>query len=136
MKLIILLMISLSLLRAEYIRNDSKNVVLDTKTNLMWQDSSTPSTMTWNSAIMYCEALTLGNYGDWRLPNFNELYHLSDKSTFKPALNQVFRNIVDENYWSSTTYIAATDNKWFIDFDDGNDGTNDENNYFYVRCVR
>ena len=127
-------MIGLSLLQADYIRNDTKEVVLDTTTNLMWQDDTSPA-MNWTGAIGYCEALTLGGFSDWRLPNFNELYMIADRTTHSPAISPVFTNVVSSNYWSSTTYAASTINAWFVDFLNGNDAAFRKTNIYYVRCV-
>ena len=57
----------------------SEGIVTDRKTGLQWQDSYSDNnnilkSATWTEAIKYCEDLTLGEYSDWRLPNFNELY--------------------------------------------------------------
>ena len=39
-KIVLSLAVATSLLQAEYIRDNSKEVVTDTETNLMWQDNS------------------------------------------------------------------------------------------------
>jgi len=129
-------MIGLSALNAEYIRDNAKEVVLDTRTGLVWQDDATPAQKIWTEALSYCETLTLASQNDWRLPNINELRYLTDKSRFNPSISPIFQNSVSSNYWSSTTYVAATTNAWNVYFDGGYDDALDKTNNFYVRCVR
>lgn len=75
-------------LNAQYIRDDIKEIVKDTDTLLVWQDNSDAKDIEkdWEGAIDYCEDLSLGGYDDWRLPNFNELYGLADRTKISPAL--------------------------------------------------
>ena len=128
---------------AEYLRNDSTGVVLDTRTNLMWQDDELVTGKSWKEAIDYCESLTLGGFIDWRLPNFNEYDSLIDTSRNTPAMSPVFQNVaVDagDSYWTSTTYMEDNKTKaWTLQTRNGwnskvektsNDGT------LFVRCVR
>ncbi len=137
MKIILLIMIGLSLLQADYIRDNTKEVVLDTTTNLMWQDDADAKTITknWLDAINYCETLTLGDFNDWRLPSFNELYLLADRNVYNPAISPIFIN-VSSLYWSSTTYAPNTTTAWFVNFDGGHDSVNYKTNMYYFRCVR
>jgi hypothetical protein len=129
-------MIGLSLLQADYIRDDTKEVVLDTSTNLMWQDDVTPAQMNWTDALSYCENSNLGGFSDWRLPNFNELYMIADRTTFSPAISSVFTNVVSDRYWSSTTRKTATTYAWAVQFDNGTDNARVKSDMNYIRCVR
>jgi hypothetical protein len=137
-----------SAISTEYLRDNTKDVVYDTKNGLMWQDDemvggTTPTSnlKTWEAAIAYCEALTLGDYTDWRMPNFYELNNLVDRTTYYPALPSAFEDKITNpsdpnNYWSSTTDKIATD-AMLIDFADGQtDGINPKSETNYVRCVR
>lgn len=137
MKVIILIMIGLNLLHAEFLRDATKEVVQDTTTNLMWQDNATPVTMDWTTAITYCENLTLASFSDWRLPNKNELNSIIDRSKVNPAISSVFQNRVSSYYWSSTTYVGDTPKAFGVYFDDGGrDYINLKAFTYYVRCVR
>ena len=136
MKIILLIMIGLSLLHAEFLRDTTKEVVQDTTTNLMWQDDATPATMTWSDAINYCEALTLATFTDWRLPNQNELKSIVDTSVVSPAMSLVFQNRVSSDYWSSTTYAGVTTDAWAVYFNYGYGTLNGKTDTYYVRCVR
>jgi len=84
-----------SLLHAEFVRDNSKEVVVDKSTNLMWQDDNDVKsiTKTWVEAINYCENLTLGGYTDWRLPNINELKSIVDYTKAEPAISSEFSNV-------------------------------------------
>lgn len=79
----------------EYIKNSpsfsrvSEDIVKDTITGLIWQDSSDINLdgvidindkLSQADAQTYCENLTLGGYSDWSLPNIKQLYSLIDFS--------------------------------------------------------
>ena len=52
---------------------DNKDgTVTDAATGLMWQRSDSGRGMNWETALGYAEALTVGGYDDWRLPNAKE----------------------------------------------------------------
>jgi hypothetical protein len=121
---------------------DGDGVVTDNTTGLQWQDDIN-ITKNWEDAIDYCETLTLGTHTDWRLPNFNELYSIVDRSKINPAIEAIFQNVVLDHYWSSTTQISSKRNAWSINFVDGSDQqsdkykmNNDKFNNYNVRCVR
>lgn len=140
MKTILLIMIGLSLLQAEFLRDDNKSVVLDTQTKLMWQDDAIGTTVTWEAALQRCEALTLASYSDWRLPSINELRSIIDRSKKGPAIVDGFTNSRSYHYWSSSSVKDYEYNAWRVDFDDGyvGDDNDKDNPYndFFVRCVR
>ncbi len=122
-------------LNAEYIRDNDKKIVNDTKSGLMWQDDLAGSEMNWDKAKKTCKNLTLGNYHDWRLPTINKLRGIVDKNRTNPTLSTVFTSFVSDYYWSSSM-IHIKDFYWGLDFANGN-----ELNYYkldesYVRCVR
>jgi hypothetical protein len=134
MKIVIAMIIISISLWADFSRDNSTQIVTDNSTGLEWQDDVN-ITKTWQEAIEYCEALALDG-GGWRLPNFNELYYIADRSTYNPAMNSTFKNVVTSSYWSSTTYAYNTDNAWVVNFYYGNDNTNTKGDSNYVRCVR
>jgi len=127
-----------TLLNAEFIRDDSKEIVVDRSTNLMWQDSSNVKNYTkiWRSAINYCENLDFAGYQDWRLPNINELESIVDYNKKYPSLNDIFKNFNSGGVWSSTSAFGANDNAWAIYFSDGYDNKLSKISGEYVRCVR
>lgn len=134
-KLALISSLALSL-QADYTRDATKNVVTDNVSGLMWQDDAIGSTMNWVTALTTCENLTLGGYTDWRLPNYNELYYLADRSKTNPAISPVFTQVVSGYYWSSSTYARDTSNARSVYFYNGNDYWNFKTDSVYVRCVR
>jgi len=101
MKIILLILIGLNLLNADFIK--SGDIVKESVSNLEFQDDMQNTTMTWQSALSYCENLTLGGYSDWRLPSINELKAIVDRSKIAPAIVSTFTNTGSNNYWSATT---------------------------------
>ena len=142
MKVILYIMIGLSVLHAQYIRDNTKEVVLDTTTQLIWQDNNDSKTIYkgWINAIEYCESLELGGESDWRLPNSKELSSLTVKSKYNPSISSEFVNIISDQYWSSTTLVSLPSNAWYVDFKYGMVKSFGYRRYKgngnYVRCVR
>lgn len=138
MKQILLTMIALSgILLADFTR--SGDIVTDTATELAWQDDAAAATYTadWQGAIDHCEALELGGYTDWRLPNKQELLSIIDRSRYSPAIDTtVFAHMVSGYYWSSTTGAPYTYNAWLVNFNGGYSFNGNKTAYLSVRCVR
>lgn len=79
----------------------SNNRVYDTITSLVWQKTD-GGEMTHESAIQYCDTLTLDNLNDWRLPLASELFTIQNLQLNNPALNTaVFTKTGAEYWWSS-----------------------------------
>lgn len=130
-----------SLPESSFSRDNTKKIVTDNTTGLMWQDDAETAsvTKTWVNAINYCESLILGDYSDWRLPNINELRSIVDYNEYDPAIDTVFQNVQSDYYWSSTTDYRSYVTPYFamnLDFSDGNDGYDYKDNTYNVRCVR
>lgn len=136
MRVIFLILVSISLLNADFTK--SGNVVTDSISGLQWQDDAIGSSMTWESAITYCEDLVLDNYSNWRLPNINELKSIVDRSKRNPAIVTGFEKTgTTTPYCSSTTFEAKKYEAWIVDFGKGEviEGYKNLSNY-YPRCVR
>jgi hypothetical protein len=115
-----------------YTRDDSKEVVMDNVTGLMWQDDSDAATVKkpWvtqanyhdgnysntsgDTPTTYCAELTLGDYSDWRLPSVEELESIVDFGRVSPSINPAFIHIVSHYYWSSTAYAGGAYGVWFV----------------------
>ena len=70
-------------IKPNFVRNDDRKVVIDKTNKLMWQDNGgAVVSNSWTSAINYCESLEFSGFDDWRLPNINELYSISDPSKY------------------------------------------------------
>ena len=60
--------------------DNGDGTVTDTATGLMWQKDTQGGQMDWDSAITYCENLSLAGHSDWYLPDLDELKSLIDTS--------------------------------------------------------
>ena len=137
-KIFISLLLTLTLLNSIAIAgsftDNGNGTVSDSDTGLMWQKEDDNTTRTWESAISYCEGLSLGSYNDWRLPNIKELRSIVDTTTYSPAINSTyFPNTNSSSYWSSTTYTPYA---WYVGFSNGVVSYGYESDYYYVLCVR
>lgn len=122
--------------KPDYIRDDLNKIVIDTSTNLIWQDTADADMKTWNEAVSQCENLVLDNKSDWRLPNFNELDSITDKSIYNPAMNPEFINKDLSAVWSSTTDDSNSSNAWYSSFWCGCNYIHNKITMYNVRCVR
>jgi len=115
---------------------NTDSTVTDTSAGLMWQQK-TPGPMNWEGGLSYCEALTLGGYTDWRLPNINELQSIVDYSKNNPATDtDAFPGTFSSKYWTSTSVASETSMGWQVFFYDGDVITNTKSTVSYVRAVR
>jgi hypothetical protein len=138
MKKILLITLSLSVvLWAHFTRDNTTNIVTDQSTGLQWQDdgSIAVTRVNWQNAIESCEVLSLDG-GGWRLPNFNELFYLADRSKANFAIDSHFEYVSHSPYWTSTTSINLTTSAWTVEFVVGDDGYDDKSVSYRVRCVR
>ena len=122
--------------------------VTDNVTGLMWQKcsggqtndaacSGTATTYTWQGALDYCNALTLGGYSDWRLPSVKVLESIVDDSTSSPAIDiAIFPATGSNHYWSSTTSAYSTSYAWLVYFGAGHVVYFGKSLPSYARCVR
>lgn len=79
-------------------------VVVDNETKLVWEQSLSKNTYTWNNRATHCNELNSSNYGgkgDWRVPNPLELLTIVDNGKYNPATNPNFTNMPK----SSTDYL-------------------------------
>jgi len=137
MKKILLIIIGLNLcVYADFTRDNTTQIVTDNATGLQWQDNDFNATKSWTEAIDYCETLTLGSHTDWRLPNFNELFSIPDRSKSHPAIDSTFKNVVQNWHWSSTTAVGKEESAWIVGLVYGDDDQSLKSKDRYVKCVR
>ena len=120
-------------------RDDSKEVVIDTKRKLMWQDDESVKNVQkdWQGAISLCKNLKFAGFDDWGLPSRMELLSITDKTKYNPAIQGGFKNVVSGHYWSSSPYVSDSSYVWVVDFDYGyGHGYDGKRGSSYVRCVR
>lgn len=133
--ILILFLVSGVMANASFSRQG--DIVIDSTSGLQWQDDKVGEKMGWKDAIDHCEALNLGGYSDWRLPNINELKSIVDRDKYDPAIVSGFTNVTSyDYYWSSSTDKHYDDNAWIVYFSNGNVNNDYKVNSFYVRCVR
>ncbi|MCP5495271.1 MAG: DUF1566 domain-containing protein [Leptospiraceae bacterium] len=130
--------------------DNGNGTITDVYSKLIWQKCSkglsgnackdgASSPEQWESAINYCNSLTLGGIvsGSWRLPNINELYSLvivySNMSI--PHIDHAAfpnSNTSGPGYWSSTNYSGYA---WSVMFNLYNMSYRPKTEKYYVRCV-
>jgi len=120
---------------ARFKRDHKIQVVLDTKTNLMWQDNKTPYMMKWADAKTYCKSFGVARLKNWRLPNIKELYTLVDKSKKEPSIDDAFENTKNHHYWSTNTYPGEPTIAQDVYFGNGTIDWLYKDEKQYVRCV-
>jgi hypothetical protein len=98
--------------------DNGDGTISDLATGLMWAQADSGAAYNWESALDYCEGLSLAGYDDWRLPNAKELQSIVDYSRSPTTANSAAidpilstTSIIDEggdtNYpycWTSTTH--------------------------------
>ena len=116
---------------------NSTNTVKDNLTSLIWQKSGSSSKYSWNEAKNYCSNLSLDGYNNWRLPTYNELYYLADRTKCNPAIDtNYFNSKIYDWYWTNTEYKNDNSKAWIVGFDSGNDDWYFNAGNSYVRCVK
>ena len=119
--------------------NWNKAAVLDKETGLVWEQSPSTDTVTWEDAQTYCNGLTTGNRLGWRLPTLQELASLVDPTVPSPGptlpAGHPFSNVQSDVYWSATTYASGTVSAWAVSFLGGVISFG-KTSTFYVWCVR
>ena len=123
-----------------FTKTANNKIVIDTTTELMWQDDFTnqDENLTHAEAKNYCNTLTLGGYSDWRLPTINELHTIADYKNQKSAFDTQ-ANLTDKRYfWSSTRSINDSEGVLYRYFslEEVADKIAFETAGLDVRCVR
>ncbi|WP_461833520.1 Lcl C-terminal domain-containing protein [Desulfothermus sp.] len=122
-------------------------VVVDSKTNLMWQQATADTDgdgqlchrdkVTWIEAKKYCENLNLAGFTDWRLPTLFELFSIvSPKGGGNPVINACCFKCRICSYWSATPVKNQKKYVWEVYLYNGNAYWADKDSKRYVLCVR
>jgi len=114
----------------------AKNIIVDKKTSIVWQDTISIPKLDWQDAKKYCNNLIIDGYSDWELPTIDQLMTITDKKKYKPSLKTSFKHFKSDYYWTSSEYVDADEKVWIVSFLDGGDFYNNKKNLYYVRCVR
>ncbi|MEA1982225.1 MAG: DUF1566 domain-containing protein [Campylobacterota bacterium] len=123
---------------ATFTRDDAKEVVVNDKTGLMWQDDSRAKSVKreWEGAKNYCQSLNHAGFDDWYLPSISELETLIDTTKVNPAIRDGFKNVTSSLYWSSSPDVSFSKSAWYVNFKYGSSYYNSKTNENYVRCAR
>ena len=82
----------------------NNDAVLDKDTNLIWELSPTPTSVTWNEARTTCTTRATGGKKGWRLPAPAEMRSLVGPAVDSPIPNippgHPFLNIQPTSYWT------------------------------------
>jgi formylglycine-generating enzyme required for sulfatase activity len=118
-------------------KDNGDSTVTDQSTGLVWQKFPAGSTMVWEDALKYGEALAQGGFTDWRIPNIKELQSLNDETLLNPSVDRTFfPGFAVGKFWSSTTQFNATTRAWYMDFQYGIATYELKTTAFYIICVR
>ncbi len=120
--------------------DNGNGTVTDSGTLLTWQQGEN-SLMAWETALTYCEGLSLAGQTDWRLPNIKELFSLVDDTRYNPSINTTYFPSTGSKYygayWSSTTNAGHPSVAQYVSFGNAYTGViYDKASSLYVRCVR
>jgi len=120
----------------EFYRDDAKEVVIDKKLSLMWQDDSSVSSIDKNytDAIAHCEELEFAGYNDWYLPKLSELKSIVKAENYPKCIDKAFENVYPDYYWSSTEHSSKF--AWIVLFIYEDVVYYHKTDPSYVRCVR
>lgn len=132
MRVILLMIISVSLSLAS-------DVLIDSKTGLMWQDNSAAkyTKKDWEGAMDFCSKLRLAGYDDWRLPTIKELETILGTSPRNMDMKKGFKNVGGSGYyWTSSVDESNKDFAWMMNFKRGYEYINYKTYERYIRCVR
>lgn len=132
MRIILLIMISVSFSLAS-------DVFTDSKTRLMWQDNSAAKyeQKDWQGAMAFCSQLQLAGHNDWRLPKIKELIQILSLKPRDGGMRKGFNYVGGSGYyWSSSAHDSNEEFAWMMNFKRGYEYINYKTYERHVRCVR
>ena len=135
---ILLLTSFLFSLNADFIRK-SPNIILDTKTNFLWQDTKDVSTLKINftDAVSYCKKLDLDGVKGWKLPNMKKLFSIVDTKKYNPAIDTAFKFIKADTHWTSREFGNGVGNDAYtVNFKTGSFFRRDKADKYNFRCIK
>ncbi len=117
-----------------YVRNEKKEIVLDTSSKRVYYDSAPSPKMHFFKAWEYCQKMDYLGKNDWRVPSKDELRSLLELSRTSINVKHAFKNVKEEKYWTSTQ--DRYEQAYYVDFDLGRYSTDKYTNKYRVICVR
>ena len=116
-----------------FVRDNQKEVVLDTKHHKIYYDAKPLAPMSYDDALKTCENLAYLGYTKWRLPTKEEMRSLLELSRRGVTVKHAFKNIQKGIYWSATK--DGDKEAWYFDFDLGRYFVDDRHKKYRVICV-
>ena len=97
----------------QFTRINKKEIVIDNKKQLMWQDyDDNQLLLTWQDAKTHCSNSNFLQFNNWRLPTIDELLSIVEYKKTEPAIKEQFEYTnyqwdlkdiyIYGTYWSST----------------------------------
>lgn len=117
-----------------YVRDDKKEIVLDTSSSRVYYDSTPSQKMHFFKAWEYCQKMDYIGHTDWRVPSKDELRSLLELSRRTINIKHAFKNVKEEKYWTSTE--DKFEQGYYVDFDLGRYSTDKYTNKYRIICVR
>lgn len=117
----------------------SDNIIKDTKTNFLWQDTTEVKTQrrSFDDSIAYCKNLELDGYKNWQMPTFLAAFSIVNTKVYNPTLSKEFKNYVSDNYWTSKSFSHAMSKEAFVvNYLSGAFNRELMADKFYVRCFK
>lgn len=117
----------------------SENIIHDTKTNFLWQDSKGAKNLkkSYKEAIKYCKNLELDGKKDWTIPSFLAAFSIVDTKVYNPTLPSEFKNYKTDNYWTDKTFgHGASKEAFVVNYMSGAFNRFSMEEKFYVRCYK
>ncbi len=95
-------------------QDNGDGTVTDLVTGLIWQQTPTTMSFSWQEALDYCEDLELAGYDDWRAPSLKELFSIQNFESGWPYIDTLIFDLAggtvdkDQQYWASNFYYVGT----------------------------
>lgn len=120
--------------------------ITDNKTLLVWQRYAPGGMVSFQNAATYCQGLPPDAGHTWRVPSYKELLTLVDENPHVEYENgALVPHAIDPNafpqtdvqvpYWTSSLYPGNQGSAYYVDFEDGQTGSNSLSTAYHVRCV-
>ncbi len=98
--------------------DNNNGTVTDLASGLIWQQSTDPTSLTWDNAITYCGNLNLASSNSWRLPMVKELSSIVDVRITNPSIDtNVFPDTISTYYWAANEDSNDNTKAWIVLFD-------------------
>ncbi|MDH5465270.1 MAG: Ig-like domain-containing protein, partial [Thiovulaceae bacterium] len=119
----------------EYEKDLKGKVIKDMITLTTWYPEKKPQARTYEEAKEFCEDLEVENVSNWHLPKIEELVLLTDKGHIAPAIDPIFDAMRNDYYWSKSLYKERDNNRWVLNFDQGEDYYRHEAKTAFTLCA-